>query len=69
MIDEEIMALGTKHQVLPNFGICCRELGWLKVTNFVQACAVSTLSILIECYYDSHGGNFEQFNQLFEALL
>ena len=35
---------GIKYQVLPNSGICCKELAGLKVTSFAHACAVSALS-------------------------
>ena len=31
--------------MLPNFGICCKELGRLKVRVFAHACAVSALFI------------------------
>ena len=34
MINQEFKALGIKYLVLPNFGICCRELRVLKVTSF-----------------------------------
>ena len=44
MINEEFEAQGTKYQVLLNFGICCRELGELKVTSF-RACVRSFCSI------------------------
>ena len=43
-INQEFKTEGTKYQVLPNFGICCRELGALKVTIFAHECAVSALS-------------------------
>ena len=33
MINQEFKAQGTKYQVLPNFGISCRELGVLKVKS------------------------------------
>ena len=33
MINQEFKAQGTKYQVLPNFGICHRELGEIKVTS------------------------------------
>ena len=42
-IIQEFKVQGTKYQVLPNFGICCRELAGLKVTVFVHVCAVSAL--------------------------
>ena len=45
MINQEFKAQGTKYQVL-NFGICCRELGGLKVTSF-HACGID-VSILFE---------------------
>ena len=45
MINQEFKAQGTKKQVLPNFGIRCRELGGLKVTIF-RACVRSFDSVL-----------------------
>ena len=27
MVNQEFKAQGTKYKMLPNFGICCRELG------------------------------------------
>ena len=45
MINQEFKAKGTKYQVLPNFKICCRELGGSKQRVFAHACAVCTLSI------------------------
>ena len=45
MMEQEFKAKGTKYQALPNFGICFRELGGLKVTSFAHARAVSALSI------------------------
>ena len=45
MTNQEFKAIGRKLQVLPNFGICCRELRELKVTSS-RACVRSfTLSI------------------------
>ena len=44
MINQEFKAQGTKYQVLPNFGTCCRELGELKVTSF-RACMRSFCSV------------------------
>ena len=44
MINQEFEAPGTNYQVLPNFGVSCRELRGLKVTIFVHAYAVSALS-------------------------
>ena len=38
---------GTKYQVLPNFGICCRELGGLKVASFC-ACVRSFCSVTVD---------------------
>ena len=42
MINQEFKAQGTKYHVLPNFGICCRELGggsnyefWCMRTQFL----------------------------------
>ena len=46
MINQEFKALGRKHQVLPNFEICCRELGGPKLRFFVHSCAVSALSVV-----------------------
>ena len=37
MISQEFKVQGTKYQVLPNFGICCRELGGLKVMSFLAS--------------------------------
>ena len=34
MLNQEFEAQGTKYKVLPNFGICSRERGDLKVTSF-----------------------------------
>ena len=56
MINEEFKALGRKCGVLPNFGICCRELGGSKLRVFVHACAVSALSHVI--HFDVHGKLF-----------
>ena len=44
MTNQEFKAHGTKYQVLPNFGICCREMGDSKLQIFAHVCAVSTLS-------------------------
>ena len=38
--------LGRKYQVLPYFGICCRELGGSKLRVFAHACTVFALSVL-----------------------
>ena len=46
MINRGFKALGRKYLVLPNFGICFRELRELKVTNFAHTCAVSALSLI-----------------------
>ena len=43
-INQEFNTQGTKYQVLPNFGIGCRELGALKVTSF-RACVRSFCSV------------------------
>ena len=45
MINEEFKAQGTKYQVLLDFGICCRELGGLKLLFGEHACADSAQSI------------------------
>ena len=50
MINQEFKALGRKYGVLPDFGICCKELGGAKLRVFAHACAVSALSC---------GGGFE----------
>ena len=34
MINQEFKAKGTKYQVLPNFGMCCRELGGAQSCEF-----------------------------------
>ena len=44
MINQEFKAKGTTYQALPNFRICCRELGGSKLRVFAHACAVSALS-------------------------
>ena len=44
MINQQFKVLGRQYQVLPNVGICCRELRRLKVTYFAHAFAISTLS-------------------------
>ena len=43
-INQELKAQGTKYQVLPNFGTCCRELGALKATS-IRACVRSFCSV------------------------
>ena len=40
---QDFKVIGRKYQVLPNFGICCRELGGLKLKIYAHACAVSVL--------------------------
>ena len=35
-------------EILPHFGICCRELGGSKLNMFMYANAVSVLSIRIQ---------------------
>ena len=45
MINQEFKAKGTKYHVLPNFGICCRELGGLKVVSF-RPCVRSFCSVM-----------------------
>ena len=47
MINQEFKAQGTKYQVLPNFGICCRKLGELKVLSF-RACVRSFCSVSVD---------------------
>ena len=44
----EFKGQARKYQLLPNFGICCRERGgWgSKILVFEHACAVSALSIV-----------------------
>ena len=44
MTNQEFKALGRKYQVLPNFGICSKELGRFKVTSF-RACVRSFCSV------------------------
>ena len=44
MVNQELMTLGRKHQVLPDFGICCRELTGLKVASF-RTCMRSFCSV------------------------
>ena len=44
MINQEFKAQGTKYQVLPNFGTCCRELGAFRVTT-IPACVCSFCSV------------------------
>ena len=44
-INEEFKAQGPNLQVLPNFGICCRELARLKVTS-LRACVRSFCSVI-----------------------
>ena len=34
MMNQEFKARGRKYYVLPNFGLCCRELEGLKATSF-----------------------------------
>ena len=46
MINQEFKAQGTKYQVLPNFGICCRSYEDSKLRVLVHARAVSALSML-----------------------
>ena len=43
-INQEFKIQGTKYQVLPNFGICCRQLAGLEVTSF-HACVLSFCSV------------------------
>ena len=51
MINQGFQTLGRKYQLLPNSGICCRELRGLKVTSFRACvrsfCSVTTASIVI----------------------
>ena len=44
MINQEFKAMGRKFQVLPNFGICCRELGGLKIRVLRMRAQLSALS-------------------------
>ena len=46
-INQEFKAQGKQYQVLPNFGICCRELRGSMLGVFAHACAVSALSITV----------------------
>ena len=43
-MSQEFKAQGTQYQVLPTFGICCRELMGLTVTSF-RACVRSFCSV------------------------
>ena len=48
MINQEFKAQETKYQVLPNFGVCCREQEGLKAMSFptsVRMSAVPALSV------------------------
>ena len=47
MTNQELKAIGRKYQVLPNFEICCRELGGLKVTS-CRACVYSFCSVCMQ---------------------
>ena len=44
MINQEFKAQSRIYQVLPDFWICCKELGELKVASFAHACAASAPS-------------------------
>ena len=44
MINQEFEAPGTKYEVLPNLGVCCRELRELEVTSF-HACVFRFCSV------------------------
>ena len=44
IINQEFQVLGRKYQMLPNFGICCRELRGSNQRVFMYACADSGLS-------------------------
>ena len=46
MINQEFKALRRKYQVLPNFGICCRELRGSELGVFAHASTVSALLIM-----------------------
>ena len=46
MINQEFKAGGRKYQVLPNFGLCCGELGGLKCMSF-RACVHSFCSVAL----------------------
>ena len=52
MKNQELKAQETKYQVLPNFGICCKELGDSKLRVYAHACAVSALSYKC-CFHNS----------------
>ena len=54
MINQEFKAQGRIYQVLPNFGVCCRELGGSKLRDFAHACAVSALSCQIDYFSNSY---------------
>ena len=55
MINQDFKAQGTKYQVLPNLGICCRELAGLKVTSFLRMRAQLLLCLA------RHGGSSSRF--------
>ena len=64
MINQESKAQGRTYQVLPNFGICWRELVELKVTSF-HACVGIFLSVgLIMRRTSSFDGLAQQASQL-----
>ena len=50
MINQEFKTQRTKFQVLPNFGVCCRELGGSKLRVFVHACMKIKLNRSSYCY-------------------
>ena len=45
MINQQFRVLGRKYQLLPDLGICCRDLGGLTV--FAHLCTVSSLSLWV----------------------
>ena len=45
---QEFTTQGRKYQMLPNFGICCRELGDSKLRVFAHASAVPALSSFVQ---------------------
>ena len=81
MTNQEFKAQGTKYQVLPNFGICCRELRELKVANFCTCvrsfCFVGqintafishvSLTAFAEWLHGSYKNCESQLKQIFET--
>ncbi len=52
MMSQELKAEGRKYQVLPNFEICCWDLGGLKVKNFHKCTAVP--AVILTGLYDAN---------------